>query len=272
MSIQKIIKILSLIHIIIILSLFSYAYSTDPPTHQKITFEAYNLLNNNNLVYQEYKDEIGQYWDILLDGARYEDEEAFYKLSKNDWLGQLCAGHPFCNHFWNTLGIDAQKDTKGLNGYDSAYGRAQYLWNEAINDYKKGNKKEAYFKLGRISHLLQDVSVPAHTHKDIHIGSIDLSIIKINTDKINPEWDSDSYEVYMGEKGHWQDYSYRTKNIESFNYNIKSEKDPLFYLFSNLAEKADDYPSDDIKGEGGDNQQAININKKYEKLGFFEPK
>ena len=37
-----------------------------------------------------------------------------------------------------------------------------------IDLYKSGDKETAYFYLGRIVHLLSDMSVPAHVHNDSH--------------------------------------------------------------------------------------------------------
>lgn len=264
MKISKLIQIQVVLIMLVCLSLTAYAYATEPPTHQKITLEAYHFLDYKGIVPQEYKDEIGQYWSDVMDGARYEDEESLYEGDRiidvcpgKDWMfGGF--GHPYCNHFWNTLDVEATKTTPGLSieeiEWDSAYERAEKLFNKAVNEYKRGKKRNAYLTLGRVSHLLQDMSVPAHTHNDIHIS--DDWAIKMQ----QPDLGSDSYEVYMGAKGHWNDYSYR--DAKNFDYNINSKLNPLFYLFSSTAEKADDYPSDDVKGEGttGD---AGRLNEKY---------
>ena len=41
-------------------------------------------------------------------------------------------------------------------------------WENAIRQYANGNKKEAYYILGHVLHLLEDKTVPDHTRNDTH--------------------------------------------------------------------------------------------------------
>jgi hypothetical protein len=41
-------------------------------------------------------------------------------------------------------------------------------WDYASTLYKKGDKPRAFYALGHLIHLVQDLHVPAHTHNDIH--------------------------------------------------------------------------------------------------------
>lgn len=41
-------------------------------------------------------------------------------------------------------------------------------WDNALRQYAKGSKKEAYYILGHILHLLEDATVPDHTRNDTH--------------------------------------------------------------------------------------------------------
>jgi hypothetical protein len=52
----------------------------------------------------------------------------------------------------------------------SSYHRAQGLWATAVSLYRDGKTREAYYVLGRIAHLLEDLTVPAHVHGDNHNG------------------------------------------------------------------------------------------------------
>ena len=49
----------------------------------------------------------------------------------------------------------------------SSYG-GNNTWENALRQYAKGNKKEAYYILGHILHLLEDATVPDHTRNDTH--------------------------------------------------------------------------------------------------------
>ncbi len=83
----------------------------------------------------------------------------------------------FSHHFYDPdIPTD---DTNGLCDSQGAAARAQTYWNNAISAYKNGVKNTAYWYLGKIAHLLADLSVPAHVHRDPHTSSI-----------------SDSYEKY----------------------------------------------------------------------------
>jgi hypothetical protein len=52
--------------------------------------------------------------------------------------------------------------------YFSAYEAAQDLWQQALTAYQQGDKALAYYRLGRVAHLLVDMTVPAHVHNDRH--------------------------------------------------------------------------------------------------------
>ncbi len=52
--------------------------------------------------------------------------------------------------------------------YFSAYEVAQDLWQQALIAYQQGDKSLAYYRLGRVAHLLVDMTTPAHVHNDRH--------------------------------------------------------------------------------------------------------
>ncbi len=47
-------------------------------------------------------------------------------------------------------------------------------WEEALRDYRSGYKDDAYFGLGRVCHLVEDMTSPAHVHGDVHIFGDDF--------------------------------------------------------------------------------------------------
>lgn len=69
------------------------------------------------------------------------------------------------NHFYNPL------TREGLAGFRNAvdYEKARAYWLRALQKYIEGNKEDAYYLLGRMVHLVQDMSVPAHVQVDPHI-------------------------------------------------------------------------------------------------------
>lgn len=102
---------------------------------------------------------------------------------------------PVMRHFWDLrLG-----DTRGLAGFDSSVNRAQKYWTGgfgldggydehwstndgalrgtmgqgAVELHARGEKGKAYWYLGHIAHLVQDLTVPAHAHLWPHPAKMD---------------------------------------------------------------------------------------------------
>ena len=115
-----------------------------------------------------------------LAGELY-NREAKIKLTQQEiaWLtqGSVEEDTPlrWMNHFYDPV------NNKGLNGmYDSAkvwakdynkqtgFAKGNNTWQEAIYQYQKGNKDKTFMALGHILHLMEDMTVPAHTRDDAH--------------------------------------------------------------------------------------------------------
>lgn len=139
-----------------------------------------------------------------------------------------------------------------------------------INAYKNGDKNRAYYLLGRVVHLLSDMTVPAHVLWDPHLDPND-----------------DAYETLLGSSSVYNEYGFNSSNCQpdgcgftpSFNWNYtvgdlgynnytlasapwengnthfegtKEEWDDfgtLYHLFWRTSEVADNFDSDDIDGE-----------------------
>lgn len=72
----------------------------------------------------------------------------------------------YMRHFFNP--ITGKGLSFGGEQYDSAVVRAQALWNDALADYMLGDYVSSYTNLGRVSHLVMDMGVPAHVNDDPH--------------------------------------------------------------------------------------------------------
>ncbi len=159
--------------------------------------------------------------DTVVAGA-FEEDKPFL----NPWHELMS----FNRHFW-----DYKKgDGAGWLGFDSSVERAHKYWTgghdldgkfdggwsgggdfSGVKDegvlalYAKGDKAKAYWYLGHVAHLLEDLTVPAHNLLYPH-----------------PFHDSDKYETYMGE--HFQDWGKLPSGpVESF--------DSLYALFRETA-------------------------------------
>ncbi|MFA5175272.1 MAG: hypothetical protein WC430_02490, partial [Patescibacteria group bacterium] len=57
-------------------------------------------------------------------------------------------------------------------------------WQRAIDDLKKGNRESAFKELGHTLHLIADMSVPAHTRNDVHLGDFYEKFVKLNWNEV----------------------------------------------------------------------------------------
>jgi MYXO-CTERM domain-containing protein len=132
-------------------------------THRWITRQAARLLME---AYPGRYDELAAFVDRVADGAEHEDDlfldgdddpstlrvmRHFYRPV--DELGLTMNGQLFPSSYeWTVVG-------RPDNAWD---------WRDGIAAYAAGDKDEAYFVLGHVVHLVQDLTVPAHAHLDIH--------------------------------------------------------------------------------------------------------
>jgi len=146
---------------------FNGLHKVDPPVHQWIAYQAASIWNTSeimNYIPNTWSSSISYLDDYKITyGARMEDDEVNENL-----FGGCPYNKPYCDHFWDPdEGYDAGLNWNGQ--WDSAIRRAQNLWDEnVIPNYVNGNKEESYYWLGRVAHILTDMGVPAHVHRDIH--------------------------------------------------------------------------------------------------------
>lgn len=137
-------------------------------THAYVLEEAIKLLKF---------DELESYSKQLIDGVMSPD--AYYRVVSHFYNPETGKGILFCGN---------AKD-KGIKAYE-----------KAVKCYKKGNKKKAYFLLGRALHFLMDTTMPAHTAFVIHPFSTDdleIYLLKNPVKKINAKPVEKKLESYF---------------------------------------------------------------------------
>jgi hypothetical protein len=115
------------------------------PTHSYLTEWAIDQLKTQ-------LPELQQYRTLLLDGANTELHEL--PVTGTQYGVDL-----------NAKRIQHQGTNEGCNDI-------QGWWLDALNAYKQGNKDQAYFFVGIMLHMIEDMGVPAHANKVIHQGNL----------------------------------------------------------------------------------------------------
>jgi len=126
--------------------------------------------------------------------------------------------------------------TDGIEQYPWLYREGGIFWYELksvnfsglINLYINGDKDAAYFYLGRIVHLLSDMSVPAHVHNDAHVlfENYEKYYIKDHWHEIQHDEDSNGHELTL-----------RPTEFKS-----------LYDIFFNQAQLTQNFPSNNANG------------------------
>jgi len=241
-------NILFLFLIIVILGTeLGYCYKVEEYTtvHQHITNQSANVWIARP---DELNHHIGNTLETYNDDDNFDNGDKIIDGSaEEDYLGIYVNANPL-NHFWNPdVPDNGEYDENSIPlSIKSSWRRAEGFWIDYVKpSYKKGNIEKSYYWLGRIVHLLQDTTVPAHMHEDSHPFSCGQS-------------NDDSLECYTG--NNWQDYSYEDVKdlgpylyedlIPGFDWTDVEPNDPetrdLFRLFWYTAQKTQYFASDDV--------------------------
>jgi hypothetical protein len=107
---------------------------------------------------------------------------------------------------------------------------ANHTYNRALYEYIKGNKKEAFYALGHVLHLLQDLTSVPHTRADVHITGNDpssyeiMSAFKTKNDFVN---------IFNKLK---DNSIIKRNNIDSYFYNVALYTNNHFYSEDTIAD------------------------------------
>jgi hypothetical protein len=147
--------------------------------------------NNNNAA------TAGTDGNDIIEGTQEEDQ---YDPLRQVYVAEsLSACSFFSRHFWEPDDYDSGIFDTGLGQLSfpcptlpdeakgSAFNKADIYWTRAKSEYFLGNRDLAYYYLGRVVHLLEDMSSTPHTHLDPHPDAFGL-------------FDDDEFEAYMGRK------------------------------------------------------------------------
>lgn len=150
-------------------------------THAALTEKAVDLYNHfyHQNISQEYLRE-------MVTGVVNEDTPPrwinhFYDpTTGNGWTGERMGQLPASViRQLALLGLSFEKAVSALEWAHNQVLQDSYLsyegnrtFEKAVYDYIKGDKKNAYRSLGHLLHLIQDMTVPAHTRQDTHFEAL----------------------------------------------------------------------------------------------------
>lgn len=146
--------IIVLIVFLTIIFLFTpvFAYDTHV-AHPNLTGEAVDLFNIHfgNRVSEANK-------KFMMNGAINEDTPIrwmnhFYEPNQNMGL----------------LGFETAKSWGQSKDTQKLYAKGDQSWQTAIDEFANNNNEKAFIALGHFLHLIEDMTVPAHTRLDIHV-------------------------------------------------------------------------------------------------------
>lgn len=115
------------------------------PTHSYLTKYAIDRLSDDF-------PELDEYRDILIEGANQE----LHELPVEGVLH----------------GVDLDKKRRQHKGTNAGSDDVPGWWKEALGAYADGDKEQAYFYLGIMLHMVEDMGVPAHANGVYHQGTI----------------------------------------------------------------------------------------------------
>jgi hypothetical protein len=150
-----------------VLGLAALALGGAPPERAAayVVCEDDECVHENIVGYAAYiaRGEFAQHLLTVQDGAEHED------LHDHVWdISSPCTTN---THFWDADDPDPNNpmDSSPSCNSPNAWQKAHVLWGMALGEYHTGDLASAYEYLGHVTHLLADMTVPAHAHEETHV-------------------------------------------------------------------------------------------------------
>ncbi len=170
-----------LLFITSLLAIPSTTHAYEIETHAYLTdeiVEFYNLQFPENKVPEEYR-------NYLIEGSRSEDnlprlmnhfyDPVYDRGLTHQFLGNWQSSKDWVKDEENQNSIIYKVEPVIVSIFASAEERkvninteTNYTWQQAIRFYLNNEKEKAFFTLGHVIHLIEDLSVPDHTRNDPH--------------------------------------------------------------------------------------------------------
>jgi len=140
-------------------AVLAYDHQITHPRFTSWSVQIYNLAFRPVITNQELE------W--LATGAAAEDQPVLRTMN-HFWWPQT--DRPLSAGSYHLMSLETAPDWGLAPGAQAnlIYGPS-FSWYQAIEAYRRGDYETAFVNLGHVLHLLQDVSVPAHSRNDPHV-------------------------------------------------------------------------------------------------------
>jgi len=206
------------------LSLFVSAYKVEAPystVHQYITSESDDVWLLIPVEIQKHL--LKQFNSTDIDGNYDPSNDIITGSGEEDKVLSTIFPAFYRNHYWNPDSPNNGRYDQGLVYQESAYTKARNYWQYfVIEKYLQGDTDEAYYWLGHVAHLIQDLSQPSHVLLDCHIGELENPYISGCAD------DSTLEEFTALADNFYNDTIYKM-NVEHFKGSDYSSEGPYYY-------------------------------------------
>ncbi len=129
----------------------------------KTSFEAFSKMNCDDNIRENYPD-LAQASELFKkDEKEYKD--LFITYSTQPDIDETQGIYKY--HFYNPI-----TETNFMNEKESALKRSKEHFENAVDNYKKGEKNIAYQELGRSVHFMEDMNTPVHTAYELPSDSV----------------------------------------------------------------------------------------------------
>ena len=195
-----------------------------PDVHKKITINTIDQMANRLNAY--FNDYIGErdYLRKLVWGKSMRNW-----IEDGSWWEDVTIGSPLdllTSHYYNpytnkglteagiTIGVSAYDRANDPNNFYSWKNARQYFYQGLTSTIEAGRDlclANSFEILGHVVHLIQDMSIPAHTRDDMHV----------------PYVDGEPYELYT--KNNWISLNYNSVSFPYWNVSISPNAPKQFW-------------------------------------------
>ena len=241
----------------------------DKTTHPALTDEIvdfYNLFSDKKITDEEKE------W--IIQGVMDEDTPPrwinhFYDpVNKEGWEGENTGVWPkFWIQYFSDALLSSNKPDSSLSWLHNqqlqeeyAQYKGNHTWERAIYEYLNGNKKEAYYTLGFVLHLIEDATVPDHTRNDTHAHELRALTGDYGSpyEEFNKQYTRDNFHIARELKQAGHRPNTEINLIDEFLVELAEYSNKYFFSKDTINSSKYEYPKiDEVKCNDGLDRKSV---------------